>query len=108
MYCNYIDTDFLVERKLRYSLKGEYTLKEFTVRVGMPYPLDVSKVSFPVCDGWAGCHVDVIGMDEDYPEVYGGDALQALHLATNIEPFLKRLQDKYDIYDVSGEPYFEQ
>jgi len=47
-------------------------------------------------------------MDEAHHEIYGADALQAIELASSsVEPFLRRLYKKYDLFYPSGEPYFD-
>jgi len=49
------------------------------------------------------------GLPNVKPEnVYGADTLQALQLASDVEPILKRLSKKYDIYYPIGEDYFEE
>jgi hypothetical protein len=99
---------YIAERKLLYSEKGSNDRREMVIRIGVPYLLEVGMVSFPIKQGFAGCHIDIDGINETYPDVYGADTLQALQLATNIEPFLKRLQKQYDLFFVTGEPYFEE
>lgn len=99
--------NFIAERHLLFSGKGEALKKELVIRIGEPYQLKEGEVSFDVSDGVFGCHVQVDGIDENYTEVYGADSIQALNLATNLEPFLKRMQKKYDLYWSSGDPYFE-
>ena len=39
---------------------------------------------------------------------YGADSLQALQLAADIEPVLKRLSKRYDFYFPTGEGYFDE
>jgi hypothetical protein len=98
---------FIAERKLLYSLKGSDVRREFVIRLSVPYIVEERMVGYSVGKGVAGCHVEIEGLDETYSEVYGADALQAINIASNVEPFLKRLQKKYDLYWSSGEPYFE-
>jgi hypothetical protein len=100
---------YIAERKLLYSLKGSNTRKEFVVRLGAPYLVKEGMVNFPVGkEGCWGCHVEIEGLDEKYlEEVYGADSLQAVNMASNVESFLKRLQKKYDLFWLSGEPYFD-
>lgn len=100
---------FIAERKLLYSLKGGDTRKEFVIRLGAPYLVQEGMVNFSVGkEGCWRCHVEIEGLDEKYlEEVYGADSLQAVNIASNAEPFLKRLQKKYDLYWLSGEPYFD-
>ena len=106
--CEATMEQFIAERKLLYSLKSSDVQKEFFVRLGAPYHVEEGTVDFSVGkEGCSGCHIEIVGLDETYPEVYGADSLQALSLATSaIESFLKRLQKKYDLYWLTGEPYF--
>ncbi len=99
---------FIAERKLLYSLKGSNIRKEFVILLYPPYLVQDGMVNFPVGEeGCWGCHIEIAGLDEKYSEVYGADSLQAVHLASNVEPFLSRLQKKYDLFFPSGEPYFD-
>lgn len=101
-------TKFIAERKLLYSLKDSDERNELIIRIGIPYLIKEGMVDFPVGEGCAGCHVEIEGIDEEFlEEVYGADTIQALHLASDIDPFLKRLEKKYDLYWLTGEPYFE-
>jgi len=99
---------FIAERKLLYSLKGGNTRKELVIRLGAPYFVQEGMVNFSVGEkGCWGCHIEIEGLNEKYSEVYGADSLQAVNIASDVEPFLKRLQEKYDLYWSSGEPYFD-
>ena len=98
---------FIAQRKLLYSLKGEDVRNEFVIGITAPYIVDQSMVSFPIGNGFMGCDVQISGLEEDGSKVYGADSLQALNLASDVESFLKVLQKKYDLYWLSGEPYFE-
>jgi hypothetical protein len=97
----------VAERKLLYSVKGSDVRKEFTIRIGVPYQVREDMVDFPIANGIFGCHVEIEGLNETYSEVYGADVVQAINIATDLEPFLKRLQTKYDLFWASGDPYFE-
>lgn len=99
---------FIAERRLLYSLKGSNERKELVIRLGIPYQVEEGMMDYPTGEGFAGCHVEIDGLDEEHPEIYGADTLQAINIASNVEPFLKRLQKKYDLYWLSGEPYFEE
>lgn len=101
--------DFIAERKLLCSAKGSDVRTEIIIRIGAPYFVREGTVSFAVGEeGCSACHIEIEGLNEPYPEVYGADSLQAITLAANaIEPFLKRLQKKYDLYHLNGESYFD-
>lgn len=100
-------TSFIAERKLLYSLKGSEIKKQFAIRIGIPYVVEKDVTRDPTGDSYVGCHVEIAGLDETYSEVYGADSLQAINLASNVAPFLRRLQKKYDLFWSSGEPYFD-
>jgi len=101
-------SDCIAQRQLLYATKDQPDRREFVIRIGTPYLVDQSKVNFTADEGVAGCTVDFDGLPEVTSEtVYGADLLQALQLAVNIEPILKRLSRKYDFYFPTGERYFE-
>ena len=98
----------IAERKLLYSPKGSDVRKEFLIRVDAPYIVDPSKVDFSVGETPViGCHIETEGLEEEYlHEMYGVDEFQAVDIAIDIDPFLKRLSKKYDLYWPDGESYF--
>lgn len=98
---------YIAERKLLFSLKGESKRNEFIIRVCEPYQVEQSMVKFPIGEGLSGCSIEIEGLPEKEHDLYGVDSVQALNLATNLEPMLERLQKKYDLYWPNGEEYFE-
>jgi hypothetical protein len=101
-------TRWIAERTLLYAEKGSSARHQLVVRISEPYLVQPGTVSFPANAGTAGCSVEITGLDRPmHDEVYGADLLQALQLAANVEPMLKRLSRKYDLYFQTGEPYFE-
>jgi hypothetical protein len=99
----------VAERELLYSLKGEPTRRKFVVRISMPCQIEENAVNFPVHPGAAVCEIEFDGLPEDFTEeVYGADSIQALSLATDVDPYLRSLEKKYDLYWSTGEPYFEE
>lgn len=101
-------TNWIAERRLLYAPKGGTERKDLIIRIGQPYLVKSGSVNFTVAEGAAACSVEYYGIDEEYfDEVYGADLLQALQLATDVEPTLRRLSNKYDLYFSNGEPYFD-
>jgi hypothetical protein len=99
----------IAERHLFFSKKGESRRKPFVIRVFAPRPVDPASVSFEVAEGTAVCTVEFEGIpDETQGDTYGADSLQALQLAADIEPALKRLSKRYDLYFPTGEGYFDE
>ncbi len=98
----------IARRELLYSLKKKNIKNKMVVCIHAPYIVDQNMVDFPIGEGIVGSHVEVVGLEESFhQEVYGVDEIQALHLAADVGPFLKRLTKKYDLYWLSGEHYFE-
>jgi hypothetical protein len=99
---------WIAERRLQFTPKGGTERRDLAIRIGQPYLVESGSVNFTVAEGTAGCSVEYSGIDEDYlDEVYGADLLQALQLATDVEPTLRRLSKKYDFFFTTGEPYFD-
>jgi hypothetical protein len=74
-------TQFIAERKLLYSIKGSDTRSEFTIGISAPYFVQPGTVKFSVGEeGCSGCHIGLVGLNEQYPDVYGADTLQPLTL----------------------------
>ena len=99
---------YIAERKLLFSEKNGCVTKELIVKISEPFVATEDNSSFPVDGVASGCHVEVEGLDEAGFDLYGMDSLQAINLASNIDPFLERLSDKYDFFWITGEPYFEE
>jgi hypothetical protein len=92
-----------------FSLKGNSERNPFVVQVLAPRELKEGDVEFQFTEGTAVCIVQFEGLPSAKPEhVYGADSLQALQLATDVEPILKRLSKKYDLYFPTGGGYFEE
>ena len=105
---------WIAKRELLYSVKGTDKRSELIIRISEPYLLKEGMVKFNFAEGTAGCSVEYIGLKEgsvfegeNVHEVYGADSLQALQLAADVEPTLRRLSKKYDIYFPCGELYFD-
>ncbi len=101
--------NWIAERKLVLSNRESKDRAQVFVRVYAPFPVVPGSVSFSVADGVAGCKYEIVGLPLPISDTcYGADALQALQLAVDVEPMLRRLAKTYDIYFESGEPYFDE
>ena len=90
---------FIAERELLYSLKGESARKKLLVRISAPYLVDESMVNFKFDPGTAGCTIEFEGLPKELiEEVHGADSIQALALASDIDPYLKGLKKEYDSF----------
>jgi hypothetical protein len=84
------------------------SVSHLVIRIFAPRPVDTASVAFQVASGTAVCTVEFDGItDETLGDTYGADSLQALQLAADIEPVLKRLSHRYDCYFPTGEGYFD-
>jgi hypothetical protein len=100
---------FIAERELLYSLKGESARKKLLVRISAPYLVDESMVNFKFDPGTAGCTIEFEGLPKELiEEVHGADSIQALALASDIDPYLKGLKKEYDFYWQDGSSYFDE
>jgi len=88
----------IAERELIAEVIETGVRKHLTIRVGMPYWLPD--------DEFASCPVEWDGVFERIADAKGIDLLQALQLASDIDPMLKMLRNKYNFYWPSGEEYF--
>ncbi len=103
-----IMSNIIAERRLLFAPIGGTAKNEIVVQIHQPYLVTADMVSFAVDNDTAACEVVIMGLPEDFREItYGADLLQALQLAADIEPILRRLSKKYNFYSKSGEPYFE-
>ena len=101
--------DWIAERRLTFAKKESAERGELLIRIGRPYLVNPQKVNFRIAEGTAGCTVELVGLETEYlDEVYGADLLQALQLAADVEPTLKRLSREYELFFPTGEPYFEE
>ncbi len=99
----------IAERELLYSLKGDDSQKKLVVRISEPYLVDESMVNFKFDPGTAGCKIEFVGLPEEFiEEVHGADSIQALSFATDIDPYLRRLEKNYDFYWQDSSPYFDK
>jgi hypothetical protein len=98
---------YIAERKLLASKKGDHKKTEVVIRITGPYVARQQDVSFPVDGQIAGCRVSIVGIDEPEFEVFGTDTMQAINIASNLEPLLQRLSTRFDFFWNTGEPYFE-
>jgi hypothetical protein len=99
---------WIAERKLLYAVKNSNKKHEMVVRISAPYIIDEGSVDFPVTPGTSACIIEIICADLHLVEtIYGADSLQALQLGSNIDPILKKLSKKYDLFFEDGEPYFD-
>lgn len=99
----------IAERKLLFSIKGQTERKPLVIRIYKPRAVEPGSELFRPDQETASCFVEFDGIpDGTLGETYGADTLQALQLAADIEPTLKRLSLKYDFYFPTGEGYFDE
>ena len=102
-------SETIAERRLSWAYKGENLRSDFVIRISAPFVVEPESVDFPVSEGTGACRVEFDGFPVAVDDtVYGADTVQALQLAIDVDPLLKRFSDRYDIYFPTGEPYFEK
>jgi hypothetical protein len=94
----------LAERRLLYRGKNDHTHREAVFQVCEPLPASVSDA--PGGEAYA-CEVRIAGLNERGEQYFGMDAVQALQLASDLDPLIKRLSSKYDFFWSTGDPYFD-
>lgn len=106
--------DIIAERKLFYATKGSNDLKAFSIKISKPFLVDSEyKESKKNDDNCTACNVMVEGITElDFipygnGSKFGIDSIQAINIATNIEPLIKWISKQYDVYWDINEPYFD-
>lgn len=99
----------VAERQLLFCPKEGGPRKPFTVRVFAPSELKTGEVDFEFSPGTARCIVELDGLPGfNVGPVYGADTLQALQLAADIEPLMRRISRQYDLFYPTGEGYFDE
>ena len=91
--------EVIAHRKILYSPKGIQERKILTIQLGKPYWIESRDM--------AGCPVIWDAIHDATLEIIGADLLQAVHLASDIDPWLRDLSQSYDFFFVDGEPYFD-
>lgn len=99
----------IAERRLVFSEKGSSERKPLRIRIFAPQPVDSDSVQWRPDADTSSCVVEFDGIpDANLGDIYGADSVQALQLAVDIEPVLKRLSKRYDFYFPTGEGYFDE
>ena len=99
--------NYIAQRTVLFSRKGGGAKMRLSIRISAPSAVDPTSVEFPVDEDMAVCHVDFDNLPEHNFDVYGMDSLQAVNMASDLEPVLRRLSGEYDFFWSTGEPYFE-
>src|SRR5450631_3884431 len=87
----------IAERRLLFSEKGNSERKPLLIRIFAPRPVDPDSVRWRPDADTSSCVVEFDGIpDANLGETYGADSIQALQLAVDIEPVLKRFSKRYD------------
>lgn len=83
--------------------------RKFDVRFYICKPRPTTSLEAPkLADGVVHtCEVIVDGIDEPNVKYFGVDGVHALNLASDLEPLLKRLSERFSFFWLSGEPYFD-
>jgi len=103
-----IDETVVATRELRYSKKGGSERTPLRIVVYRPTLLSSLGPSSHAGSEYAVCRVEFSGIDEPDFVAHGADTLHALALAVDVDPILRAISRRYDLYFVSGEGYFDE
>jgi hypothetical protein len=99
----------IAERKLLFSEKGQTERKPLVIRIYAPRPVEPNSPLYRPDQDTARCFVEFDGIpDASLGGTFGADSLQALQLAADVEPTLKRLSLRYDFFFPTGGSYFDE
>src|ERR1700722_8401570 len=99
----------IAERRLVISEKGNSERRPLLIRIFAPQPVDPDSDLFRPDSDTSSCVVEFHGIpDANLGEIFAADSIQALQLALDIEPVLKRLSERYDFFFPTGEGYFDE
>ena len=98
----------IATRELSYSVIGTSERLPLTFLVFSPFELQEGMVDFAFSKGTAGCTYELDGLPKKYSHTcIGGDLVQALQLAVDVDGHLRMFKKKYEFFFPDGEPYFE-
>jgi hypothetical protein len=81
---------------------------DVTFAVRKPRPPDSDEMLFLQDECARVCEVEIRGLDEPVVKYFGLDSMQAINLASDLEPLVKRLSERFDFFWSTGEPYFDE
>lgn len=99
--------DWIAKRRLRAVSKADGQETVVTIKVSRPALSALAPGGGSANPDEAYCWVDFEGTEQPALKVYGADELQALELASNLDPILEAMRSHYDFYWESGEKYFD-
>lgn len=99
---------YIAYRELICSHKKTHVTKKIIVKISEPYTATQDQVDFPVDGIISGCHVEIDGIEEAGADFFGMDSLQAINIASNIDPYLERLRNKFEFFWLNGDAYFDE
>jgi hypothetical protein len=91
---------FIAERRLIAESKETGLRKNVVFRIGVPYWVEEGEM--------AACPVEWDGLFDKVADAPGIDLLHAIQVASNIDPLLEMLKDRYTFYWSSGEQYEDE
>ncbi len=96
----------IAEFELYYAEKGSDKKTLFSISITKPTLVDNDLEHKSTRVGFYFSKVEVKPFEEFSYSVYGADAMQAIHIASDIDFILDKLNKNYDLYCADGEPYF--
>jgi hypothetical protein len=97
--------DFIAERELLFSHKGQTSRHQFVVRVGAPRE---AKAGVELDEGASTSVITFEGLGVSDIEVHGIDSLHAVAQAIDVDKYLRGMTKSFDFFWPSGEGYFDE
>ena len=93
-------TILLVEKETKKESK-------LLIKINEPYLVDERDPGYSPNEEVAACVIEFFGIDFDPITIHGVDSIHALAQASDIDIYLKKLCGQYNLFFLSGDPYFE-
>lgn len=100
-------TRTIAQRRVLLVDRLSHKKSELLIKIHEPYLVDETDPGYSDDEEVAICVIEFEGVDIDHIVIHGVDSIHALEQAIKIDVYLKRLQKEYDLFFMSGAPYFE-
>lgn len=91
--------------ELLYSNKGDNNRQSCSISISQPILIENDLEHIPNTVGCYYCRVKIEPVEKLSFLVYGANAMQAVHIASDIEFILKNINKNHDFFYMDGVPY---